>query len=90
MEKQRPKCMVFFEFGCPDTRDMRKPCGDYVGCAAWDGKTCRANDPGYDTFTPAEKVAALTTALEELGFVVTIQPKCPICGSTTFCICSGR
>ena len=35
-------------------------------------------------------VPALTAALEELGYAVTIQQKCKACGSTTFCTCSGR
>ena len=78
MEKQRPKCIVVFKFGCPDTRDMREPCGDYVGCAAWDGRTCRANDPANDTFTPTEKIAALRAALEgltDMRWVMIGKPK---------------
>ena len=35
-------------------------------------------------------VPSLTAALEELGYAVTIQQKCKVCGSTTFCTCSGR
>ena len=65
-EKQRPKCVIEFSYCCDDY-----DC-DCENCIAFEDAGCSANPefwPGY--FTTAEKAAALTEALEELGYTVT-------------------
>ena len=68
MDRQRPKCAVSFEVsGGWCMRD-----GDCPTCEAYENYSCKRK---LFVFTPAEKIAALVDALEELGYEVTIKPK---------------